>query len=347
MPTIQPGGKVLITGANGYLAMWVVHKHLDRGYAVRGTVRSNEKGIQLAEHFKSYGDRFEIVIVEDITKEGAFDEAVKGVDAIQHIATPTELPTDEPEGYSKPAIDGTIGLLKSAVSAGPSLKRVIYTSSTGTMAKPSSVPIKLNENDWNDAAVATVKEKGKYAPGVVKYIASKVLAEKAAWKFYEDHKKNVNWDFAVLVPPWILGPVLYPLTTPEALNGSIRYWYDYVYSSTEKYKDTLATATTWVDVRDIAEAYVTALEKQDAAGEKIVIAAGRASWQDWIDVSNAVSDSISSLKSALPVGYPGLKGNYIYTYDLSKEKKILQTQFRSMEDTAKDMLIQFSEYGWS
>lgn len=70
MPTIQPGGdtKVLVSGANGYIAVWLVRTLLEKGYAVRGTVRSAEKGKHLKETFAKYGDKFEVVVVEDITK---------------------------------------------------------------------------------------------------------------------------------------------------------------------------------------------------------------------------------------------------------------------------------------
>jgi hypothetical protein len=55
---------------------------------VRGTVRSLSRSAFLKDRFGHYGDRFELVVVEDITRDGAFDEAVKGVDAIAHTASP-------------------------------------------------------------------------------------------------------------------------------------------------------------------------------------------------------------------------------------------------------------------
>jgi nucleoside-diphosphate-sugar epimerase len=66
MPAIQPGSKVLVTGANGYVAVWVIQILLDRGYSVRGTVRSANKGEHLTEIFSSYGSKFELTVVEDI-----------------------------------------------------------------------------------------------------------------------------------------------------------------------------------------------------------------------------------------------------------------------------------------
>jgi nucleoside-diphosphate-sugar epimerase len=70
MPTIElsPNTKVLVTGANGFIAMWVIKTLLDQGYAVRGVVRSEAKGIRLKECFKEHGEKLELVIVEDMMK---------------------------------------------------------------------------------------------------------------------------------------------------------------------------------------------------------------------------------------------------------------------------------------
>lgn len=67
MPAV-PKGKVLVSGCNGYVAVWVVKQLLEDGYAVRGTVRRESAIPYLKELFEAYSDRFEIVIVPDITK---------------------------------------------------------------------------------------------------------------------------------------------------------------------------------------------------------------------------------------------------------------------------------------
>jgi nucleoside-diphosphate-sugar epimerase len=100
MVAISAPAKVLVTGANGFLAVWVVKKYLEAGYSVRGTVRSLSKSAFLKDKFAHYGDRFELVVVDDITKDGAFDEAVKGVDAIAHTASPFHYNLTKPEGIS-------------------------------------------------------------------------------------------------------------------------------------------------------------------------------------------------------------------------------------------------------
>lgn len=50
--------------------VWIVQTLLQKGYAVRGTVRSLEKGAHLKDLFQKYGDSFELVVVEDISKVG-------------------------------------------------------------------------------------------------------------------------------------------------------------------------------------------------------------------------------------------------------------------------------------
>lgn len=64
--------KVLVTGVTGYIAMWIARTLLERGYSVRGTVRTEEKGKRLIDYFRSigYGDKFELAVVEDMQKVG-------------------------------------------------------------------------------------------------------------------------------------------------------------------------------------------------------------------------------------------------------------------------------------
>ena len=67
-------------------------------------------------------------------QDGAFNEAVKDVDAVEHMASPLSSTTGDPDGmwsylvgiyqsniseeYLKPAVHGTVGILKSAYKFG-------------------------------------------------------------------------------------------------------------------------------------------------------------------------------------------------------------------------------------
>ena len=66
MPAIS-SGKVLVTGANGFIAAWIIKDLLSRGFSVRGTVRSAEKIAACAALFPEHADSIEFVVVPDFT----------------------------------------------------------------------------------------------------------------------------------------------------------------------------------------------------------------------------------------------------------------------------------------
>lgn len=78
---IPKGSTVLVTGANGYIASHVADQLIQAGYKVKGTVRSADKGELMAEIFeKRHGskDSFSYAVVEDMSTEAAFHDAMKG-----------------------------------------------------------------------------------------------------------------------------------------------------------------------------------------------------------------------------------------------------------------------------
>ena len=66
MPAVEQPTKALVTGANGYLATWIVRHLLEKGFHVRGTVRTAEKGDVLARAFAEFEGRFEYEVVKDV-----------------------------------------------------------------------------------------------------------------------------------------------------------------------------------------------------------------------------------------------------------------------------------------
>jgi nucleoside-diphosphate-sugar epimerase len=69
MGIITAPSKILVTGANGYVAMWIIDLLLNAGHSVRGTVRKLEKSKDLASRFSKFVEtgKLEFAIVEDIT----------------------------------------------------------------------------------------------------------------------------------------------------------------------------------------------------------------------------------------------------------------------------------------
>ncbi|OCF37913.1 hypothetical protein I316_00137 [Kwoniella heveanensis BCC8398] len=116
MTVISKGDTFWITGASGFIAAHLALALLTAGYKVKGTVSSEAKGEYFVKLFKQrHGlEGFEYVIVGDITEDGAFDLAVKGVDVVAHLAPPFYMTgINDPQELIDPAVKGTTGILKS------------------------------------------------------------------------------------------------------------------------------------------------------------------------------------------------------------------------------------------
>jgi nucleoside-diphosphate-sugar epimerase len=86
------------------------------------------------------------------------------------------------------AIRGTRGILESALTAGPQLENVILAASLLSIWEPNRPGYVFTEADWNEWAPAQVKLLGKETPGNVTYMAGKVAAERAFWRFQQEEK---------------------------------------------------------------------------------------------------------------------------------------------------------------
>lgn len=79
-PAIPKDSLVLVTGVNGYIGSHIADQLLEAGYRVRGTTRSLEKvkGLSALWEQKYGPGKVEFIVISDMSRAGAFDEAVKG-----------------------------------------------------------------------------------------------------------------------------------------------------------------------------------------------------------------------------------------------------------------------------
>ena len=107
-------------------------------------------------------------------------QAVDGSTYVVHVASPVIFnPTDAENELIKPAVQGTLGVLK-ACQLAKTVKRLVITSSIAALAVPSKEDYPPNgiwdESIWTDVSASN-------AGGVSAYRKSKTLAERAAWDF--------------------------------------------------------------------------------------------------------------------------------------------------------------------
>ncbi|TFK50043.1 D-lactaldehyde dehydrogenase [Heliocybe sulcata] len=343
MPALtDTDASILVTGANGFVGAWIVKRALEKGYRVRAAVRTVQKGRHLLESNKVHGDKLEIVAVGDIAK-GPLDEAVKGVDAIIHTASPVTLQCDDPKELIEPAVNGAVGILSSALKNGPSVKRIVVTSSFATLLAYSTEPVTVHEGLWNEASVKDVEVNGSKAAPISKYAASKTLAEKAVWKFVEDHKSEINWDVTVINPPWIFGPVVHEVTTLDTLNASNQHFHRGLVKGDFQGTDPLKYPNRgWCDVRDVADAHIRSLEVPAAGGERLLVSNASFVYQDLLDLANSLDPKPYH---TLAMGTPGTPIRFV-TIDASKADRILALKYKTAEELVRDTFADYTARGW-
>lgn len=212
LPTAIPRGSwVLVTGANCYTGSHVVIELLNRGFHVRGTVRNLEYSKWLLEHpsVKSFADQEKVeLVLADTSKPGDFDEAVKGVSAVVHLSNIGEQ-TPDPNVAFPSAIEAALTVCRSAANE-PTIKRFVLASGLWSAVWPrpgdSST---INQETWNEGLVQMAKLPPPYelTRMLVTYLASRVDAEKAVWKFVQDEK--LPWVVNSVSPCWTLGDPLH------------------------------------------------------------------------------------------------------------------------------------------
>ncbi|KAG8951133.1 methylglyoxal reductase (NADPH-dependent) gre2 [Tulasnella sp. 424] len=342
MPLVSPPAKVLVTGASGFIAAQVCKTLLEKGYSVVGTVRSESKGDYLKDLFKDFGEKFSYVIVKDIDKEGAFDEAVVGVDAVEHTASPVTFFAEEPRAIIEPAIHGTVGILESIKKYAPTVKRVVLTSSIASVyhAKDN---LNYDETDWNVDAPKAVEQLGRDTPGQVMYSASKVLAERGAWEFVEKNKESINFDLVAINPSFVWGPPIQQVRTVNELNETLAFFHDHTsIKNPPKTKEELTAPSSCVDVRDVALVHVLALTNAQAAGERFIVSTSSFTYQDVLDIIHAHGDHPD-----VPKGYPGAgKDVPRVEYISTKAQKTFDIKFRTLEEVSLDTLAALRAKGF-
>lgn len=252
---------VVLTGASGFIAKHIAVRLLNRGYRVRGTVRSLDRAPEVVEAVRPHLDDARDLETRltfaplDLGRDEGWAGALRGADALIHTASPFPLvqPKDEAE-VIRPAVDGTLRALRAATAAGVS--RVVMTSSSVAVTGKDLPPGKAayDEDDWTDPA----------DPLTTPYARSKTLAERAAWDFVAREAPSMR--LTAINPGFVLGAPL------DGNYGTSLKVIERLLAAKDPMLPQFAFTT--VDVGDVAEAHVRALTEPAAEGHRFIVAEG-------------------------------------------------------------------------
>jgi nucleoside-diphosphate-sugar epimerase len=341
MTTIDKTKPVMVTGANGYVASWLVKRLLDEGITVHAAVRSPENDKKVG-HLKTAAanSKGELKLFKaDLLTPHSYKEAMEGCELVYHTASPfiTDVKNPQKE-LIEPAEKGTANVLETANQVS-SVKRVIVTSSCAAIYTDAIDTVnapggQLTEAIWNTTASLD------YQP----YAYSKTLAEKKAWKIA---KGQNQWDLLTINMSLVMGPSLNPhQTTSESMNILKMMGDGQMKMGAPKMGVGL------VDVRDVAEAHFKAGYTAEAGGRYITSAHNT----DFLEMGTVLLDKYGAKypipKKALPKIMLMIFGPFVnklftrkfirnnvnipWNADNSKIKKELGIQFLPLKKTMED-----------
>jgi dihydroflavonol-4-reductase len=244
---------VLVSGGSGYIAGFLIRQLVAEGWTVHTTVRSLAKEDAVRQLLAVDNSRLKF-FAADLMSDAGWAEAMAGCTHVAHVASP--LPVGIPKDANDlivPAREGALRALRFAKAAG--VKRFVMTSSVAAISYGRGRGVHhFTEKDWTDLS----------KPGISPYIQSKTVAERAARDWMA--KEGGDMEFVSICPSVVFGPVWsrdYSASVSVVqglLNGRIGACPDIGFGV--------------VDVRDVADLHVRALQTPGLAGERF-IASGR------------------------------------------------------------------------
>lgn len=340
---------VLVTGATGYLAGWIVKKLLEQGVTVHAAVRDPSKTEKL-KYLNKIADASAGSIryfKADLMTEGSYAEAMEGCEIVFHTASPFTIRVEDPQrDLVDPAQLGTRNVLEQANKT-ETVKRVVVTSSCAAIygdnidleKTPDGV---FTEDIWNTSSSLDHQA----------YSYSKTMAEKEAWRIADAQDR---WKLVCINPTLIMGPAINPNAGGESMSMMVQFGDGTLKMGAPDYGFGI------VDVRDVAEAHLAAAFKPEANGRNITSAHNASlpdiakalapeykdrypipkrilpKWLVWL-VAPLADKAMTRKIVSLNIGYPWIGDN-------SKSIRELGITYRPLEETINDMFKQLIDAG--
>lgn len=242
--------KVLVTGSEGFIGSHLTEELVKKGYEVKAFVLYNSFNTwgwldTLPDEIMKHVE----VFTGDVRDPNAVQEAMKGMDAVLHLAALIAIPYSyyAPDAYVDTNVKGTLNVLQAARHL--ETARVLVTSTSEVYGTAQYVPI---------------DEKHPYQ-GQSPYSATKIGADRLAESFYRSFEMPIS----IVRPFNTYGPrqsarAVIPTIITQLLAGK------------EEIKlGSLEPTRDFNYVKDTANGFISILESEKAIGEEINIATQR------------------------------------------------------------------------
>ncbi|CAB9497790.1 Tetraketide alpha-pyrone reductase [Seminavis robusta] len=228
---------VMVTGANGYLASYIVKDLLCSGHTVHACVRdaSKEASVEHLKQLTNAKSHLKLFSTGDLACAGpgsqVFDAPMKGCDAIIHSATPLSVKFGSnhsgKEDIFNPAMISTQELLDCLRRHANTVRCLVLTSSMAAVA-PRPEPAVKDESHWSDPVSQQQRDNW--------YGCTKTSQEQLVKEWITQHRPSLlspDFVYAAICPTMVIGPQLRRPTTRinnnkitkvDGTMGSLQKW---------------------------------------------------------------------------------------------------------------------------
>jgi len=187
-----------------------------------------------------------------------------------------------------------------------------------------------NESNWN---TTTEEEAETSKAGGLGYMVGKARAEQAAWDFMQS--KKPSFDIVVLNPSFVFGPFVHHVDKISELNMTSKYVFNFITGETED--DFLVSS--YIDVRDAAEAHILVYENPKSGNQRYVLGAGGWTAQEIVEIAH------KHFPGQIPAKIIGMPGSKRKPHKLDPSKFVNEFGFAfiSLEKSIVDSVQQLLE----
>ena len=257
--------KVFVTGATGFLGSHVAHALAGQGASLRVLTRAasnlrNLEGLSGAEQ-----------VVGDLRAPESLRSALRGCDALMHVAADYRLWVRDPKEMYAANVEGTRALLRLAREE--AVPRAVYTSSVATMGFQK------------DGTIVDEQSPVMLSDMVGHYKRSKYMAEQVALEAGRAGQHVITLNPTTPIGSGDVKPTPTGRIVVDFLNGNFPAYMD--------------TGLNLVDAEEVARTHVAALERGQP-GERYILGGENLTLKQILDKMSAIT-GLPSPKHKVPV----------------------------------------------